>query len=111
MIILELLKILKKQDDEIPVIMISGHANVQMAVDSLKLGAFEFIQKPFDAERILNFVNRAIENIDLKKEKIKLEIKQLHDTTALQIYRYPSGATGSLRFDWETGEKGKLIIE
>ena len=37
---LELLKILKKKDDEIPVIMISGHANVQIAVDSLKLGAF-----------------------------------------------------------------------
>jgi len=51
------------------------------------------------------------ELIELKKEKIKLEIKQLHDTTALQMYRYPSGATGSLRFDWETGEKGKLIIE
>ena len=35
--------------------MISGHANVQMAVDSLKLGAFEFIQKPFSSERLLNF--------------------------------------------------------
>jgi len=55
--------------------MISGHANVQMAVDSLKLGAFEFIQKPFSSERLLNFVNRAIENIDLKKEKKDLESK------------------------------------
>ena len=49
------------------------------------------------------------ELIELQKEKIKPEIKQLHDTTALDIYKYPSGNTGSLRFDWETGEKGKLI--
>ena len=51
---IELLEHIKKIDDEVPVIMISGHANVQMAVDSLKLGAFEFIQKPFSPERLLN---------------------------------------------------------
>ena len=44
---IELLTSMKKIDDDVPVIMISGHANVQMAVDSLKLGAFEFMQKPF----------------------------------------------------------------
>ena len=66
---IELLEKLKKIDDEFPVIMISGHANVQMAIDSLKLGAFEFIQKPFSTERLLNFLNRAIENVELKKEK------------------------------------------
>tara|TARA_Y100000590_G_scaffold461535_1_gene623355 strand:+ start:1367 stop:2731 length:1365 start_codon:yes stop_codon:yes gene_type:complete len=75
---LELLEHLKKIDDEVPVIMISGHANVQMAVDSLKLGAFEFIQKPFSSERLLNFVKRAIENVDLKKEKKNLESKLFH---------------------------------
>jgi len=72
---IELLTHLKKIDDDIPVIMISGHANVQMAVDSIKLGAFEFIQKPFSTERLLNFVNRAVENMDLKKEKRTLESK------------------------------------
>ena len=72
---IELLGYLKKIDDDVPVIMISGHANVQMAVDSLKLGAFEFIQKPFSSERLLNFLNRAIENVDLKKEKRALESK------------------------------------
>jgi len=75
---IDLLVHLKKIDDDIPVIMISGHANVQMAVDSLKLGAFEFIQKPFSSERLLNFLNRAIENVDLKKEKNALENKLFH---------------------------------
>ena len=72
---IELLGHLKKIDDDTPVIMISGHANVQMAVDSLKLGAFEFIQKPFSSERLLNFLHRAVENVDLKKEKRSLESK------------------------------------
>ena len=75
---IELLVHLKKKDEDIPVIMISGHANVQMAVDSLKMGAFEFLQKPFSSERLLNFVNRAIENLDLKKEKQVLESKLFH---------------------------------
>ena len=75
---IELLKRLKKIDDEIPAIMISGHANVQMAVDSLKLGAFEFIQKPFSSERLLNFLSRAIEYVELKKEKRSLENKLFH---------------------------------
>jgi len=72
---IELLQKIKKIDEDVPVIMISGHANVQMAVDSLKLGAFEFIQKPFSHERLLNFLNRAVENVDLKKEKKSLESK------------------------------------
>jgi two-component system, NtrC family, nitrogen regulation response regulator NtrX len=75
---IELLNHIKKINKDVPVIMISGHANVQMAVDSLKLGAFEFIQKPFSSERLLNFINRAIEFSDLKKEKNILESKLFH---------------------------------
>ena len=72
---IELLAHIKKIDEDAPVIMISGHANVQMAVDSLKMGAFEFIQKPFSSERLLNFLKRALENVTLKKEKRNLENK------------------------------------
>jgi len=75
---IEILTRIKKIDKDLPVIMISGHANVQMAVDSLKLGAFEFMQKPFSSERLINFVNRAIENLNLKKEKNVLENKLFH---------------------------------
>ena len=59
---------IKKKNKDIPVIIISGHANIEMAIKSLKSGAFEFIQKPFDQERLINFVNRAVENYKLIKE-------------------------------------------
>jgi len=75
---IDVLRHIKKVDDDIPAIMISGHANVQMAVDALKLGAFEFMQKPFSSERLINFVKRAVENINLKKEKRLLEGKLFH---------------------------------
>ena len=75
---IELLTHIKKKDIDIPVIIISGHANIKMAVDSLKSGAFEFIQKPFDSQRLINFVNRAVENYSLKKENKKLQHKLFH---------------------------------
>jgi len=72
---LELLSHIKKKDKNIPVIIITGHANVEMAVKALKAGAFEFIEKPFNQERLLNFINRAIENIDLKNKNKEFEDK------------------------------------
>ena len=75
---IDLLKKIKKITDLVPVIMISGHANVEMAVESLKLGAYEFITKPFATEQLLNFINRALENIKLKRENLKLENKMFH---------------------------------
>jgi two-component system nitrogen regulation response regulator NtrX len=75
---IELLKKIKKINDLTPVIMISGHANVEMAVESLKLGAYEFITKPFAMEQLLNFVSRGLENVQLKKENAQLENKSFH---------------------------------
>tara|TARA_B100000787_G_scaffold7935_1_gene5927 strand:- start:180 stop:1535 length:1356 start_codon:yes stop_codon:yes gene_type:complete len=72
---LELLQHIKTKDKNIPVIIITGHANVEMAIKALKSGAFEFIEKPFNQERLLNFVNRAIENINLKNKNKEFENK------------------------------------
>ena len=72
---LELLSHIKTKDKNIPVIIITGHANVEMAIKALKAGAFEFIEKPFNQERLLNFVNRAVENINLKNKNKEFENK------------------------------------
>ena len=75
---IELLSNIKSKDKDIPVIIISGHANIEMAVNSLKSGAFEFIQKPFDHEQLMNFINRAVENFNLKNKNKELETKLFH---------------------------------
>ena len=72
---LELLSHIKSKNSDIPVIIITGHANIEMAIRALKSGAFEFIEKPFNQERLMNFVNRAVENINLKNKNKEFEDK------------------------------------
>ena len=72
---IELLSHIKSKNKDVPVIIITGHANVEMAVNSLKHGAFEFIEKPFDQTRLLNFIKRAVENLNLKSQNKEYESK------------------------------------
>ena len=72
---IELLSHIKSKNKDVPVIIITGHANVEMAVNSLKHGAFEFIEKPFDQTRLLNFIKRAVENLSLKHQNKDYESK------------------------------------
>lgn len=74
-----LLKKIKKINKFVPVIMISGHATIQLAVDSMKLGAYEFLEKPFNKDRLLNFTKRALETYDLQNKNKNLQ-KLFYDT-------------------------------
>ena len=71
---LYLLNLIKNKNKDLPVIMMSGHANIQIAVNSVKDGAFEFLEKPFNQERLLNFIKRGIEFSELINTK-----KDLHE--------------------------------
>ena len=72
---IELLSHIKSINKDVPVIVITGHANIEMAVNSLKKGAFEFVEKPFDRNRLLNFISRAVENLNLKNQNKEFENK------------------------------------
>ena len=72
---IELLSHIKTINQDVPVIIITGHANIEMAVNSLKHGAFEFVEKPFDQTRLLNFISRAVENLKLKTQNKEYENK------------------------------------
>ena len=74
-----LLKEIKQINKHLPVLMISGHATIQLAVDSMKLGAYEFLEKPFNKDRLLNFVKRALESFDLQNQNKNLQ-KLFFDT-------------------------------
>ena len=75
---IDLLKLVNTKNKFTPVIMISGHATVQIAVEAIRLGAYEFIEKPFSKEKIINYVNRGLESASLKKEKDIIENKLFH---------------------------------
>jgi two-component system, NtrC family, nitrogen regulation response regulator NtrX len=83
---LQLLDALKQQHPEMPVVMISGHGNIETAVAAIKQGAYDFIEKPFKADRLILVAERALENSRLKREVRAL--KQLAPLTL--IGRSPS---------------------
>jgi DNA-binding NtrC family response regulator len=72
------IEVLKKANDEmlnIPFIMLTGHGNIETAVEAMKLGAYDFISKPPDLNRLLNSVRHALENKSLRSENTKLKNK------------------------------------
>jgi two-component system, NtrC family, nitrogen regulation response regulator NtrX len=72
---LDVLKILKNRHKHLPVIMISGHGNIETAVASIKFGAYDYIEKPFQADKLVHLVFRATETERLKRENEELKRK------------------------------------
>src|SRR3954469_14345157 len=72
---LQLLEAMKQEHAELPIVMISGHGNIETAVAAIKQGAYDFIEKPFKADRLVLVAERALENSRLKRE-VK-QLKQL----------------------------------
>ena len=74
---LELLDLVKTLDADIPVVMISGHGNIETAVSAIKRGAYEFLEKPFKSDRLLLCVERALETSNLKRENRRLRAQTI----------------------------------
>lgn len=75
---LELLELVKRDDPAIPVVMISGHGTIDTAVAAIKSGAYDFIEKPFKADRLLLVVDRAIEAARLRHANAELRRRSGH---------------------------------
>jgi two-component system nitrogen regulation response regulator NtrX len=74
---LELLDVVKALDPDLPVIMISGHGNIETAVSSIKRGAYDFLEKPFKSDRLLLLVARALEAANLRRENRRLRTQAI----------------------------------
>jgi two-component system nitrogen regulation response regulator NtrX len=74
---LELLDMVKSLDGDLPVIMISGHGNIETAVSAIKRGAYEFLEKPFKSDRLLLVVERALEAAGLRRENRRLRAQAI----------------------------------
>ncbi len=72
---LSLLRYLKSIDPIMPVIMISGHGNIETAIAAIRRGAYDFIEKPFKADRLIHLVERALESAALKRENDELRTR------------------------------------
>lgn len=89
---LGILEVVKKRYPNLPVIMISGHGNIETAISSIRLGAYDYIEKPFKEDKIVRLVKRAIENAQLKNEneELKKSVYENHligESTAITTLR------------------------
>ncbi|GAJ28937.1 two component transcriptional regulator sigma54 specific Fis/NtrC/NtrX [Acidomonas methanolica NBRC 104435] len=78
---IELLKAMKAEDADVPVVMISGHGTIETAVASLQHGAYDFIEKPFQADRLVVVTQRALEAARLARENAELRLRSGMETT------------------------------
>ena len=72
---LEVLDIIRREHPDLPVVIISGHGNIEMAVGAIRRGAYDFIEKPFKADRLLLIVQRALESARLRRENEELTLR------------------------------------
>src|SRR6201999_898874 len=85
---LQLLDSVKAENPDLPVVMISGHGNIETAVAAIKRGAYDFIEKPFKADRLVLVAERALETSRLKREVKAL--KQLAPIASSLVGRSPA---------------------
>src|SRR5881275_65933 len=85
---LQLLEQIKKDNADMPVVMISGHGNIETAVAAIKRGAYDFIEKPFKADRLVLVADRALETSRLRRE-VK-ELKALTPVPVSMVGHSPS---------------------
>src|SRR3954467_10800938 len=72
---LGILELVQKKYPGLPVVMISGHGNIETAVSAIKMGAYDFIEKPFQADRLLSIAKRALEHSRLRRENSELKLR------------------------------------
>jgi two-component system nitrogen regulation response regulator NtrX len=74
---IDILKVAQRDNPEIPVVIISGHGNIEIAVAAIKQGAYDFIEKPFNTDQLLVVINRAMEVYKLRRENSALKIQDI----------------------------------
>ena len=93
---IQVLDLMKREHPDLPVVMISGHGTIETAVASIKKGAYDFIEKPFKADRLMHVVERALEAARLKREVQELKLKagdetELVGTSSAIVAAAPAG--------------------
>ncbi|MFW2586828.1 sigma-54-dependent transcriptional regulator [Sagittula sp. SSi028] len=105
---IDILKAVKRDNPDVPVVIISGHGNIEIAVAAIKQGAYDFIEKPFNIDQLLVVIRRAMEVSSLRRENLKLkrgEVKQ-----AEMIGDSPSFRSLLSQLDKVTKSNGRVML-
>ena len=105
---IDILKAVKRDNPDVPIIIISGHGNIEIAVAAIKQGAYDFIEKPFNIDQLMVVITRAMETSRLRRENSELRRKDV--TTADMIGSSPAFRTLKSQLDKVTKSNGRVML-
>lgn len=105
---IDILKTVKQDNPDVPVIIISGHGNIEIAVAAIKQGAYDFIEKPFNIDQLMVVITRAMETSRLRRENSELRRKDV--TTTDMVGSSPAFRTLKSQLDKVTKSNGRVML-
>ncbi|WP_136682742.1 nitrogen assimilation response regulator NtrX [Falsirhodobacter xinxiangensis] len=105
---IDILKQVKRNNPDVPVVIISGHGNIEIAVAAIKQGAYDFIEKPFNIDQLMVVVGRAMEASRLRRENSELRRKDV--TGAEMLGNSPAFKTLKAQLDKVTKSNGRVML-
>jgi len=105
---IDILKSVKRDHPEVPIVIISGHGNIEIAVAAIKQGAYDFIEKPFNIDQLMVVIRRAMETARLRKENV--ELKRGEAVSADMLGESASFRTLKSQLDKVTKSNGRVML-
>ena len=105
---IDILKVVKRDNPDVPVVIISGHGNIEIAVAAIKQGAYDFIEKPFNIDQLMVVVSRAMETSRLRRENGELRRRDVTSTEMLG--NSPAFKSLRLNLDKVTKSNGRVML-
>jgi two-component system nitrogen regulation response regulator NtrX len=105
---IDILKTVRRDNPDVPVIIISGHGNIEIAVAAIKQGAYDFIEKPFNIDQLLVVVARAMETSRLRRENHDLRRREV--TSAEMLGSSPAFRSLKAQLDKVTKSNGRVML-
>ncbi|MBT3140536.1 sigma-54-dependent Fis family transcriptional regulator [Phaeobacter gallaeciensis] len=106
---IDILKAVKRDNPDVPVVIISGHGNIEIAVAAIKQGAYDFIEKPFNIDQLMVVIRRAMEASVLRRENSSLKRREV--TNAEMIGNSASYRTMLGQLDKVTKSNGRVMLK
>ena len=105
---IDILKVVKRDHPDIPIVIISGHGNIEIAVAAIKQGAYDFIEKPFNIDQLMVVIRRAMETSRLRRENV--ELKRGETTSADMLGESAAFRTLKSQLDKVTKSNGRVML-
>ena len=105
---IDILKTVKRDNPDVPVVIISGHGNIEIAVAAIRQGAYDFIEKPFNIDQLMVVVSRAMETSRLRRENSELRRRDVNSSDMLGSSAAFRGLKGQL--DKVTKSNGRVML-